>query len=268
MKKIHIVIMAIALIGAGTGGSFMLLQPTGDEREPNEPMNEKIKLPEPKYDGNISVEQALLERRSVRAYKDGPLTLNEVSQLLWAAQGITNSRRMFRTAPSAGALYPLDVHIVIGDVEEVTNGVYKYRPQQHELVKVRNGNVRDKLAIAALGQTCVGEGAIVIVFSAVYERTTQKYGNRGIRYVHMEAGHAAQNVFLQAVSLNLGMVVVGAFKDDEVRKILNMSDKEQPLYIVPVGRILIRIRVCGVRPQYWICITHQRTELNKSSNKR
>ena len=237
MKKKHIVIMAIALIGAGTGGSFMLLQPTGAEREPTESMNEQIKLPKPKYDGNISVEQALLERRSVRAYKDGPLTLNQVSQLLWAAQGITDTREMFRTAPSAGALYPLVVYIAIGAVEGVANGVYKYRPQQHKLVKVRNGNVRNELTIAALGQTCVGESAIVIVFSAVYERTTQKYGNRGIRYVHMEAGHAAQNVFLQAVSLDLGMVVVGAFKDDEVRKILNMSDKEQPLYIVPVGKI-------------------------------
>jgi SagB-type dehydrogenase family enzyme len=237
MKKIHVVIMVIALIGAGIGVSFMLLQPTGDEHEPNEPMNEKIKLPEPKYDNNTSVEQALLERRSVREYKDEPLTLNEVSQLLWAAQGITNSRRGFRAAPSAGALYPLDVYIVIGDVEGVTNGVYKYKPHQHELVKVRNGNVRNELTIAAHGQTCVGESAIVIVFSAVYERTTQKYGNRGIRYVHMEAGHAAQNVFLQAVSLDLGMVVVGAFKDEEVRKILNMSDNEQPLYILPVGKV-------------------------------
>ncbi|MCD4724666.1 MAG: SagB/ThcOx family dehydrogenase [Bacteroidales bacterium] len=236
MKKVLVVIMVIALIGAGIGGSFMLLQPAGVEREPNKPNNEMIKLPEPKYVSNTSVEQALLKRRSVRVYKDEPLTLIEVSQLLWAAQGITESRRRSRTAPSAGALYPLDVYIVIGKVEGVTKGVYKYKPHQHELVKVRNGNVRNELTIAALGQTCVGESAIVIVFSAVYERTTQKYGDRGIRYVHMEAGHAAQNVYLQAVSLNLGTVVVGAFKDEEVRKILNMSDEEQPLYIVPVGK--------------------------------
>jgi SagB-type dehydrogenase family enzyme len=237
MKKIHIVIMLIALIGAGTGGCFTLLEPTGDVREPIEPMNEKIKLPEPKYDSNTSVEQALLERRSVRAYKKVPLTLDEVSQLLWAGQGITDYGSKFRTAPSAGALYPLDVYIAIGTVEGVAKGVYKYRPRKHELMKVSNGDVRNELASAALGQSCVRESAIVMVFSAVYERTTQKYGNRGIKYVHMEAGHAAQNVYLQAVSLNLGMVVVGAFRDEEIRKILNMSDNERPLYIVPVGKM-------------------------------
>jgi len=237
MKKIHVVIMVIALIGAGIGLSFVLLQPAGDERKPEESINEKIKLPEPKYDSNTAVERALLERRSVREYKDEPLTLIEVSQLLWAAQGITEPRKGLRTAPSAGALYPLEVYVVIGNVEGVTQGVYKYKPHEHELVKVRNGDVRNELTIAALGQTWVGEGAIVIVFSAVYERTTQKYGDSGIRYVHMEAGHAAQNVYLQAVSLNLGTVTVGGFEDDEVRRILNMPDEEHPLYIMPVGKI-------------------------------
>lgn len=237
MKKIHAIIMVIVLIGAGIGVFFMLPQPMGAEREPKESINEKIKLPEPKYDSDISVEQALLERRSVRVYKDDPLTLTEVSQLLWAAQGITDPGKGFRTAPSAGALYPLEVYVVINNTEGVTKGVYKYKPPEHELVRIRNGNVRDELAVAALGQTWVGEGAIVIVFSAVYGRTTQKYGDSGIRYVHMEAGHAAQNVYLQAVSLNLGTVVVGAFKNDELRKILNMSDEEHPLYIMPVGNI-------------------------------
>ncbi|MBU4374291.1 MAG: SagB/ThcOx family dehydrogenase [Euryarchaeota archaeon] len=237
MKKIHVVIMVMALIGAGIGGAFILLQPMGDEPEPDEPINEKIKLPEPKYDSGTSVEQALLERRSVREYKDEPLKLTEVSQILWAAQGITDPIRGFRTAPSAGALYPLEVYVVIGNVEGVAKGVYKYEPNEHELVKIRNGNVRDEMAVAALGQTWVREGAIIIVFSAVYERTTQKYGDRGIRYVHMEVGHAAENVYLQAVSLNMGTAVVGAFDDEEVRKILNMSDVEHPLYIVPVGKI-------------------------------
>ncbi len=215
----------------------MVLLPMKDESKPLEIINKIIKLPEPKYDSNTSVEQALFERRSVREYKDVPLNLTEVSQLLWAAQGITEPRRGFRTAPSAGALYPLEVYVVIGNVEEVTKGVYKYIPRKHELVKVREGDVRDKLTAAALGQNWVGEGSIVIVFSAVYERTTQKYGNRGIKYVHMETGYAAQNVYLQAVSLNMGTVVVGAFNDDEVRSILNMPDEENPLYIMPVGKI-------------------------------
>jgi len=236
MKKIHIIIMTMALISVGIGGFFMLRQPVGDEYEHSKSINEKIKLPEPKYDSNTSVEKALRERRSIRVYKDEALALAEVSQILWAAQGITNPGGL-RTAPSAGALYPLEVYVVIGNVEGVTKGVYKYKPHEHELVKVRNGDVRDELSVAALGQPWVREGSIVIVFSAVYERTTQKYGDRGIRYVHMEVGHAAQNVYLQAVSLNLGTVVVGAFRDDKVRKILNMPDEEHPLYIMPIGKI-------------------------------
>lgn len=172
------------------------------------------------------------------AHPDEPLTLAEVAQLLWSAQGITDSKRAYRTAPSAGALFPLEVYAVIGNVEGLAEGVYKYKPDEHELVKVGDGDVRDKLAVAALGQACVREGAIAVVFSAVYERTTRKYGDRGVRYVHMEAGHAAQNVCLQAVSLNLGTVVIGAFKDDEVSKILNLPDEEQPLYILPIGKIL------------------------------
>ena len=236
MKKIHIVIIVVALIGTGIGGYFMLSQLFGDEHESGKSINDRIKLPEPKYDSSVSIEQAMLERRSVRAYQDEPLTLTEVAQLLWSAQGITDSKRAYRTAPSAGALFPLEVYVVIGNVEGIAEGVYKYKPDKHELIKVRDGDVRDKLAVAALGQACVKKSAIAIVFSAVYERTTRKYGDRGVRYVHMEAGHAAQNVCLQAVSLNLGTVIVGAFRDDEVSKILNLPDEEQPLYILPVGR--------------------------------
>lgn len=236
MKRIHLVTVVIALIGGGTVIASALLRPGETERVPKGRNNdEKIKLPDPKYDSNTSVEQALLRRRSVREYKDEPLSLNEVSQLLWAAQGITDRRRGFRIAPSAGALYPLEVYTVIGNVRGVEPGVYKYRPYQHELERVRKGDVRAKLSAAALEQTWIGQGAIVIVFSAVYERTTRKYGDRGIRYVHIEVGHAAQSLCLQAASLNLGAGVVGAFRDKQVKKILNARESEQPLYIVPVG---------------------------------
>ena len=236
MKKIHVAIIIIVLINAGIGGIFMLLQAKGNGNKPDESLNKKIELPQPEYDSKTSVEQALLERRSVRVYEDEPLTLMEVSQLLWAAQGVTHTRRGFRTAPSAGALYPLEVYVVIGNVEGIKQGVYKYKPQEHELIKVWHGNVRDELTRAALGQNCVGNSAIVIVFSAIYERTTKKYGERGIRYVHMEAGHAAQNVSLQAVSLNLGTVVVAAFRDEEVKEVLGLPAEEQPLCIMPVGQ--------------------------------
>ena len=196
----------------------------------------KIKLPSPRYNSGVSIEQALLKRRSVRKYKAEPLTIAEVSQLLWSAQGITNPNG-FRTAPSAGALYPLEVYLVVGEVKGLSQGIYKYLPKQHELLKIKDGDVRRELAIAALGQSWVKDAAIDIVFAAVYERVTRKYGKRGIRYVHMEVGHAAQNIYLQAVSLKLGTVVVGAFEDEKVKEILNMSENEQPLYIMPIGKL-------------------------------
>lgn len=195
----------------------------------------RIKLPEPRYMGNTSVEEALSKRRSIRDYSGENLTLNEVSQLLWAAQGIT-APWGGRTAPSAGALYPLELYIVVGDVEGIDKGVYKYSREEHELEKVKDGDIRTELAEAAVGQECIRDAAIDIVFTAVYERTTRKYGERGIRYVHIEAGHAAQNVYLQAVSLDLGTVVIGAFIDDRVKELVNAGEQEKSLYIMPVGR--------------------------------
>jgi len=158
--------------------------------EPSQTANAlEIALPTPQYDSNVSIEEVLLKRRSIREYTNEPLTLQQVSQLLWAVQGITDPRG-YRTVPSAGALYPLEVYVVVGNVENLEEGVYKYKPHEHELVKVLDGDKRAELAAAALGQTWVKEGAINIVITAVYERTTVKYGGRDIRYVHMEGGHA------------------------------------------------------------------------------
>jgi len=204
--------------------------------EPTPPqLPTETELPEPRHDSDVSIEETLLERRSVRDYTDEPLTLEEVSQLLWAAQGTTGPRG-FRTAPSAGALYPLEVYLVVGNVENLAPGVYKYVPEKHELVRVRDGDVREELASGALGQTWVKEGAVDIVIAAVYERTTGKYGDRGVRYVHMEVGHAAQNICLQAAALNLGMVTVGAFYDNRIKDILGMEVNEVPFYVIPVGK--------------------------------
>lgn len=193
-----------------------------------------IKLPSPRHDSDVSVEEALLKRRSVRAYRDISLTLAEVSQILWAAQGITDASGL-RTAPSAGAIYPLELYVVAGNVNNLPVGIYKYRPHNHELLKVENEDRRAALCSAAINQLPIRNAAVVIVLSADYERTTMKYGERGKRYVHMEAVHAAQNVCLQAVPLNLGTVVIGAFNDSEVRKVIKMKEKEQPLYVIPVG---------------------------------
>jgi len=196
---------------------------------------QRVKLPAPRYKSDTSIEEALLKRRSVREYSKSALSLPEVSQLLWATQGITDQDGS-RTAPSAGALFPLEVYLVAGLVDSLSSGIYKYEPHGHELTLVIGGDKRKDLYRAALAQESVRDGAAAIVIAAVYERTTQKYGERGIRYVHMEAGHAAQNVYLQAASLNLGTVVIGAFQDELVKKVLQMPTKEIPLYIMPVGR--------------------------------
>ncbi len=213
-------------------------QPIGSSTADTVPPSEylaTITLPEPRLESEVSIEEALLQRRSIREYADVPLTLDEVSQLLWAAQGIT-AEWGSRTAPSAGALYPLEVYLVVGDVGGLATGVYKYKPEGHELLRISDLDVREELAIAAWGQNWVEEGAIDIVIAAVYERATKKYGSRGERYVHMEAGHAAQNIYLQAVALDLGMVTVGAFNDKWVRNLLGMPQNEVPLYVIPVGR--------------------------------
>jgi len=180
----------------------------------------------------------MLRRRSVREYSESSLSLSEISQLLWAAQGITHQNGS-RTTPSAGALFPLEVYVVAGRVDDLPSGVYRYEPHGRELVLVMSGDKREDLYLATIEQECVRVGAAAIIIAAVNERTTQKYGERGIRYICMEAGHAAQNVYLQASSLDLGTVVVGAFQDERVKKVLQMPAKESPLYIMPVGRRLI-----------------------------
>lgn len=195
----------------------------------------EITLPPPELSSEVSLEETLHQRRSIRDYSDEALTLAEVSQLLWAAQGVT-AEWGGRTAPSAGALYPLELYAIVGNVDELAPGVYKYRPDGHALVQLRDEDVRVELAEAALDQTWVKDGAIDIVISAVYERTTTKYGDRGVRYVHMEAGHAAQNICLQATALGLGVVTVGAFYDDEIKDVVGMLEDEVPLYLIPVGR--------------------------------
>ncbi len=195
---------------------------------------EAIKLPPPVYDGKISLERALKERRSIRLYANNPLTLSDLSQLLWAAQGVSGTGGG-RTAPSAGALYPIEVYVVVGNVSDLPGGIYQYEPQKHVLYKRADGDKRIELSRAVL-QSTIQNAPAILVFSGVYERTTAKYGGRGIRYVHMEAGHASQNVYLQAESLHLGTVVIGAFQDEDVRAVLALPENEQPLSIMPIGK--------------------------------
>lgn len=199
----------------------------------------QISLPTPRLSGDLSVEAAIANRRSRREYGDAPLSLREVGQLAWAAQGVTDVRTSHRAAPSAGALYPLELYAVVGEggVRELVPGVYRYEPAGHELATVVARSVQADLADAALGQDSVATSAMNLVITAVDRRTTGKYGRRGERrYVPMEAGHAAENVYLQAESLGLGTVTIGAFYDGRVRELLSLAAAERPLYVLPVGR--------------------------------
>ncbi len=245
MKKITTLVVIFALLGIAaivfTIGSRSLT-PEAQSNETakfNEPMNVQpgstIDLPQPVTDGDMSLEEALTLRRSVRSYTEEPLTLSEVSQLLWSAQGITNERG-FRTAPSAGATFPLEMFLVVNDVDGLEKGLYHYHPEGHHLEFMREADLAEPLYRASLSQSMILDGGIVLVFGAVFERTTERYGDRGIRYVHNEIGHASQNVHLQAAALDLGTVVIGAYDDDEVEGILQLGDQYNVLYLMPVGK--------------------------------
>lgn len=215
---------------------ILLALKCNSEHGEKEVQTKTLPLPEPVRVGEMTFEEALQLRRSVRSYTDGSMTLKELSQLLWSAQGIT-SPQGFRTAPSAGALYPLEIYAVVGDVEGLPPGMYKYSPSGHALMTIREGDLRKALSEESTGQQHIEEAAADIVIAAVYERTTEKYDERGRRYVHMEVGHAAQNVCLQAQSLDLGVCTNGAFDDDGVKRVLGFPADEDPLYIISVGRI-------------------------------
>ncbi len=188
-----------------------------------------IALPPPVRKGRMSLEETLARRRSVREFSDKPLTESELSQLLWAVQGLTHPEGL-RTAPSAGALYPLETYVAIAA------GFYHYEPRKHQLKRLAERDLRPALYRTALEQEAVLEAPAVLVIAAVYERTAQKYGaSRTPRYVHLEAGHAVQNLLLQAVALGLGAVPIGAFYDAQIQKVLSLPRDHEPLYLVPVG---------------------------------
>ena len=194
------------------------------------PFSEHIlQLPAPQREGRTSLEEALAVRRSVREFTPQTLTDRDLSQLLWAAQGITSSDGL-RTAPSAGALYPLEVWVA------TASGFYHYEPDKHRLTQHLERDLRPDIYRAALTQEAILQAPAVFVIAAVYQRMTQKYGEqRAPRYVHMEVGHSAQNLLLEAVALGLGGVVIGAFYDKEVEEVLSLPDDQKPLYLIPVG---------------------------------
>lgn len=188
-----------------------------------------IKLPEPKLIGKMSLEETIAKRRSERSFQPTELTLEQISQLLWAGQGITEKGWGFRTAPSAGALYPLYLYALKKD------GVFQYVPDGHKLIQISEEDKRPALVRASLGQNYIGEAPLVIVVTGNFRITEAKYGQRAYRYLNMEIGHVAENIHLQAVALGLVSVPVGAFWDDVVAKTLELPDTQDPFYIIPIG---------------------------------
>jgi SagB-type dehydrogenase family enzyme len=205
-----------------------------------------INLPPPRLKGKVSLEETIQRRRSVRRYRRDPLTLPQLTQILWSAQGITGTRG-FRAAPSAGATYPLEIFVVVGEQgvitseakqspQELQSGLYHYEPASHSLTLHKSTDIRPDLARATLDQEFILDAPVDIVICALYHRTSYRYGTRGERYVHMEVGHAGENIHLQAMALGLATVEVGAFRDEEVRRVLGTDEQIKPLYIMPVGK--------------------------------
>ena len=185
----------------------------------------------------MSVEQVINQRRTVRALSSNPLDLHQLSQLLWAAYGLTGGGGFKRAAASAGALYPMDVYVVAGQegVEKIKAGVYRYEPPGHMLSRVLSGDMRVALSSASLSQSWMAKAPVNFVITAEYHRATSKYGERGVRYAMIEAGHIAQNLFLQAEALGLKAGLVGAYRDNEIIRVMNIPSSHEPLLIMPIG---------------------------------
>lgn len=224
----HTLRAAAAIIAAGTVIVVIAVLSTGSRPPAPVATSPPVALPSPALRGQVSLEEALARRRSVREFAARPLSAAEIGQLLWAAQGVTDDAGR-RTAPSAGATYPLELCAVTAD------GVYRYLPDEHALRLVQSGDIRTDLAAAAIGQSFVGEAPLTVVVAAVPARTEARYGARSGRYVALEAGHAAQNLLLQAVALDLVSVPIGSFDDAAVADLVGLGEDEMPLYLLPVG---------------------------------
>ena len=196
-----------------------------------------MRLPKPDVTGQVPLEKAIKNRRTIRSFASRSIPLKSFSQILWAGQGIIEQGGFRRSVPSGGALYPLDLYALVGEkgIEEIESGVYHYEPRTHEITVVKEGDLRRELARAALGQMWLAEAPFSLIVTAEYQRSSSKYGERGVRYSMIEAGHAGQNIFLQAEALGLGVGIVGAFHDREVLWVAKLRQGHEPLLLMPVG---------------------------------
>ncbi|NBD34463.1 MAG: SagB/ThcOx family dehydrogenase [Chloroflexi bacterium] len=225
-RKLWFVLVALLL---SVGGGACRTPTSNAPAAEASPAPGDLELPAPRLDGDVALEAAIAERRSVRSFTSTPLTLEEIGQLLWAAQGITDPQQGFRAAPSAGARYPLELYVILPE------GVYWYRPEGHDLTRLSAEDMREAAWDAGLRQDALREAPAIFLFTAVYERTAERYGDRAERYIHMEIGHAAQNLALQAVAMDLGCVPIGAMHDEQLQSALNLPEDHAPLYLMPVG---------------------------------
>lgn len=233
-----LLVLGLLLTGCSADTAPIEEQPTTNTATSSEPAvsYETFPLPQPILDGETSVSEALFERRSQRDFQDTELTQEQLAQLLWAAAGVTTEDG--RTAPSAGALYPLDLYVVVTQVTGLEPGLYLYQPEQHTLAKVLAGDFRTALAEGSLDQQAIQRAPATLLYTVVYERLIERYGDRGIeRYAYIEVGHSAQNVLLQAQALGLGAVPIGAFTDHELTELLQLPPENEPRYLIPVGVI-------------------------------
>ena len=200
-------------------------------------------LPSPNTDGAVSVESAMAKRRSQRNYVDRPISAEQLSQILWAAYGVTeqtpdrpNIKGGLRTTPSAGALYPFEIYAIVSKVNGIEAGAYRYDPIEHKIIRVIDKDIREEFSAAAVGSVFIKDAPVILFYSAIFSRMTVKYGDRGRdRYVCMDLGHSAQNVYLQAEAMNLGTCAIGAFSDNRISRLMQLAEDEEPLYIMPIG---------------------------------
>ncbi len=228
-----------SLTWRGVIGDLFRIKPKMPPQYKNYTDTKTIKLPKPEYQG-IPLEEAIEKRRSVRNYSRKPITMFQLSQLLFSAQGTTGKiyGTPLRTAPSAGALYPFEIYVIANNVESLDQGIYHYGVLNHTLELVQYGDFRKEITSAGLKQEMLGDSDAVFVLSAIFDRTRHKYGERGFRYVYIEAGHISQNIYLQAVSLGLGSVSVGAFLDDKANQLIGVDgQKEAVIYLHAVGTL-------------------------------
>ncbi|KON28024.1 hypothetical protein AC481_02965 [miscellaneous Crenarchaeota group archaeon SMTZ-80] len=246
IKIIFPTLLAIfGVVGWLSGDFFGLVPKNGKKSEEKNvmiPSRNSYALPIPMFDSNVSIEEVMAWRRSIREYEDDPILIEHLSKILWASHGINELNFEFRTTPSAGATYPLEIYVVISEYGTLIEsskyldpGSYKYDTKTHSIELKKKGRLDKELAKASLNQEWVQKAPINIVICSMFKRTERIYGDRGKRYVYIESGHAGQNIYLIAAALNLGTVAIGAFYDDEVKNVIGADENEEPLYIMPIG---------------------------------